>query len=332
MSRGRKSLLMLFVFSLLGLVGARLQAADEKTVELAKKEGRVSFYTSMAATESRLLADAFQAKYPFLRVEITRLSSEKLLQRTITEHRTGSDLFDVVTNSGMEIHLLAKAGLLARYVSPEAQAFFADSKDPGGRWVDMYSNLRVITYNTQFVPKERVPKRYEDLLAPAWKGQIGFPEGQYSWYATMLRIMGEDKGRKFMHVLGRQDLHYRAAPVLITQFVAAGEFNLGLVYENQVLRFKKQGAPLDVAPLPFVTKNMHPLALAAAAPHANAGKFFVDFVLSKEGQLFMKSLGRVISRADIPQDEFARVKMVAEDVAIADRINQVMEEYKRYLE
>ena len=43
MSRGRKSLLMLFVFSLLGLVGARLQAADEKTVELAKKEGRVSF-------------------------------------------------------------------------------------------------------------------------------------------------------------------------------------------------------------------------------------------------------------------------------------------------
>jgi iron(III) transport system substrate-binding protein len=332
MSRRRQSSLILFVFFLLGLFGARLHGADDKSVELAKKEGRVSFYTSMAATEGKLLADAFQAKYPFLRVDITRLSSEKLLQRIITEQRTGSNLFDVVTNSGMEVHLLAKMGLLARYVSPEAQAFFADSKDPAGRWVDMYSNLRVISYNTRLVQKERVPKRYEDLLLPVWRGQIGFPEGQYSWYVTMLRVMGEDKGRKFMHVLGRQDLQYRAAPVLITQFVAAGEFQLGLVYENQVFRFRKQGAPLDVAPLPFVTKNMHPLGLAAAAPHPSAGKVFADFVLSKEGQLFMKNLGRVISRADIPQDEFARVKMIAEDVTIADRINQVMEEYKRYLE
>ena len=206
MSGGRKLLLILFVFIVLGFADARLHASDN-SLELAKKEGRVSFYTSMATTESKLLADAFQAKYPFLRVEITRLSSEKLLQRIIAEQRTGNNLFDVVTNSGMEVHLLAKMGLLARYVSAEAQAFFPDSKDPAGRWVDMYSNLRVITYNTRLVPKERVPRKYEDLLQPVWKGQIGFPEGQYSWYATMLRVMGEDKGRKFMHVLGRQDLH-----------------------------------------------------------------------------------------------------------------------------
>ena len=83
-----------------------LDAADEKTIELAKKEGRVSFYTSMGADESNLVADAFQTKYPGIRVEITRLGSEKLLQRIITESRAGSHLFDAVTNSGMEIHLL----------------------------------------------------------------------------------------------------------------------------------------------------------------------------------------------------------------------------------
>jgi iron(III) transport system substrate-binding protein len=121
-------------------------------------------------------------------------------------------------------------------------------------------------------------------------------------------------------------------PWLITQFVAAGEFNIGLVYENRVFRFKNQGAPLALAPLPFVTKNMHPLGLAAAAPHPNAGKLFVDFVLSKEGQHLMKKLGRVISRTDIPQEELGRVKMVAEDVSIAERINQVVDEYNKYLE
>ena len=170
----------------LGSFSAHSHSADEKTLELAKKEARVNFYTSMAASESKLLADAFQVKYPFLRVDITRLSSDKLLQRILTENRAGTNLFDAVTNSTMEVHLLRKGGLLARYASPEAQAFFADSKDPAGHWADMYSNLRVITYNTRLVSKERIPKRYEDLLDPAWKGQIGFPEGQYAWYATML--------------------------------------------------------------------------------------------------------------------------------------------------
>ncbi|HUK41700.1 MAG TPA: extracellular solute-binding protein [Candidatus Acidoferrales bacterium] len=301
-------------------------------MELARKEGRVSFYTSMAATESKLLADAFQAKYPGISVDITRLSSDKLLQRIGTEKRTGANIFDVVTNSTMEVHLLSKSGLLARYLPPEASSFFADSKDPAGRWVDMYSNLRVLTYNTRLVSKEKVPRRYEDLLDPGWKGQIGFPEKQYAWFATMLRVMGEEKGKKFMQALGRQNLQYRNAPVLITQFVAAGEFNIGLVYENQVFRFQAQGAPLALAPLPFVTKNMHPLGLSAAAPHPNAGKIFVDFVLSREGQQLMKKLGRVISRMDIPQEELGRVKMIAEDASIAERINQVMDEYNKYLE
>ena len=328
----KESLYPLLLFTLIWFCRGYAIAADEKALQLAKKESQVSFYTTMAATESKLLADAFQAKYPFMRVDITRLSSDKLLQRITTEHRTGAHLFDVVTNSGMEVHLLKKANLLARYVSPEAQFFFADSKDPAGGWVDMYSNLRIVTYNTRLVPREKVPKRYEELLDPAWKGQIGFPEGQYAWYATLLRVMGDERGRKFMQALGRQELHYRNAPVLIAQFVAAGEFNLGLVYENQVLRFKKQGAPLGIAPLPFVTKNMHPLAIAASAPHPNASKLFVDFVLSKEGQLMMKNLGRVVSRTDIPQDEFGQVKIIAEDIAIADRIGQITEEYKRYFQ
>jgi iron(III) transport system substrate-binding protein len=310
---------------------ALLRAADDKISELAKKEARVSFYTTMGADEAKMLADAFQSKYPSVRVEITRLGSEKLLQRVLTESRAGSHLFDAVSNSGMEIYLLAKMGLLARYMTPEFSSFMADSKDPAGRWVDLYSNLRMIGYNTRLVPKEKIPKRYEDLLESGWKGQIGFPEGQYSWYATMLKIMGEEKGRKFFQGLGRQDLNYRGAQVMIAQMISAGEFNLGFTYDTQILRFRNRGAPIDVAPLPFVTKNIHPLALAARAPHPNAGKLFIDYALSIEGQTFIKNLGRVISRSDIPQDDLARTKMISEDVTIADRLNQLMEDYRKYM-
>jgi len=311
--------------------GAVVQAADDKTVEAARKEGRVSFYTTMGADEAKMLADSFQSKYPSIGVEITRLGSEKLLQRIITESRAGSHLFDAVTNSGMEIYLLTKIGLLARYMTPEFSLFMADSKDPAGRWVDLYSNLRMIGYNTRIVPNEKIPKNYEDLLQPGWKGQIGFPEGQYSWYATMLKIMGEERGRKFFQGLSRQDLNYRNAQVMIAQMISVGEFNIGFTYDTQILRFRSRGAPIAAAPLPFVTKNIHPLGLAAHAPHPNAGKLFIEYALSKEGQTFIKNMGRVISRTDIPQDDIVRTKMVSEDVTIADRLNQVMDDYKKYM-
>ena len=310
---------------------ALLHGADDKTVELAKKEGRVSFYTSMGADESKWVADAFQAKYPAIRVEITRLGSEKLLQRIITESRAGSHLFDAVTNSGMEIYLLGKMKLLGRHVPPEFSSFLPDCRDASLGWADMYSNLRMVAYNTRMVPKDKIPRRYEDLTEPMWKGQIGFPEGQFSWFATMLKVMGEEAGRKFFQGLARQNLHFRNSQVLVTQFVAAGEFSLGFVYDTQVLRFKKRGAPLDIAPMPFITKNIHPLALAANAARPNAAKVFIDYVLSKEGQLLIKNLGRVISRSDIAQEDFAKVKIISEDPAIADRLNPIIEEYQKYL-
>ena len=80
-----------------------------------------------------------------------------------------------------------------------------------------------------------------------------------------------------------------------------------------------------------MTKNMHPLDLAAHAPHANAGKLFIDFLLSRETQTLMKNLGRVVSRADIAQDDGGRFELIADDITLAERINPLMEEYKKYL-
>ena len=172
------------LFSILVIVYAALssmplRAADDKTVELAKKEGRVAFYTSMGADESKLVADTFQAKYPSIRVEITRLGSERLLQRVVTESRAGSNFFDAVTNSGMEIYLLGKMGLLARHLTPDFSSFMADAKDPAGRWVDMYSNLRLVAYNTKLISKEKIPKLVKTCSIPYGKARSVFPKGSF---------------------------------------------------------------------------------------------------------------------------------------------------------
>jgi iron(III) transport system substrate-binding protein len=306
-------------------------AQDSDLLAHAKKEKTVNLYTSMEARESRLIADAFQQRYPSLSVDITRVSSNRLLQKIDTEHRAGRNLFDVVITSGLEVRYLINSGLIGPYVSPEAKAFFPDSKDPQGRWVDVYSSLRVFAHNTKLVARDAAPKQYEDLLAPRWKGLIGLPSREYSWFATATRALGKD-GTKFMEGLGKQKPNFRPSHVLVLQLITAGEFNLGLVYQHQLVRYKKLAAPVDLTPLPFATKNIHPIALAAQPPHANAAKLLIDFILSKETQTTVRSFGRTVSRTDVPQDEMNKFKVVAEEIELADQMNDIAADYEKYLE
>jgi iron(III) transport system substrate-binding protein len=307
-------------------------AQDSDLLANAKKEKTVNLYTSMETRESRLIADAFQQRYPSLTVDIARVSSNRLLQKIDTEHRAGRNLFDVVITSGLEVRYLIKSGLISQYVSPEAKAFFSDSKDPQGRWVDVYSSLRVFAHNTKLVSRDVTPKQYEDLLSPRWKGQIGLPSKEYSWFATAMRALGKDGGKQFMDGLGKQKPNYRPSHVLVLQLIAAGEFNLGLVYQHQLERYKKLAAPVELTPLPFATKNIHPIALAAQAPHANAAKLLINFILSKETQTMVRSFGRTVSRADIAQDEINKFKVVVEEIELADRMNEIVADYEKYLE
>jgi hypothetical protein len=70
-------------------------ATDPGLIEAAKKEGELVWYTSMSISDSRPLLDAFEKKYPFIKSKLVRASSEKTLNRIITETRGGRWDFDV---------------------------------------------------------------------------------------------------------------------------------------------------------------------------------------------------------------------------------------------
>src|SRR5678816_4127686 len=87
-------------------------AQDSDLLANAKKEKTVNLYTSMETRESRLIADAFQQRYPSLTVDIARVSSNRLLQKIDTEHRAGRNLFDVVITLSL-IHISEPTRLLS---------------------------------------------------------------------------------------------------------------------------------------------------------------------------------------------------------------------------
>ena len=125
-------------------------AEDTNLITAARKEGRVVWYT--VAGESQQLAQDFEKKYPFIKVEVVRSTVYPLLTRILNEARAGNYLFDVVRQSTFTIGLLVQRGLLQPYESPERKGYNAGWKDKQGYWTSTDDNYFVVGYNTRLVP------------------------------------------------------------------------------------------------------------------------------------------------------------------------------------
>ena len=263
-----------------------------KLIEAAKKEGQLNWYTSMSVVDNTRYLELFNKKYPFIKVNVRRVGGERLVTIITTEHRAGKTLFDVVISSGVAPSLI-KSGIFAKYLSPEYKYFAPGTKDAEGYWADTYTNTLALTYNTRMVPKDKVPQRWEDLLAPQWKGKkIAIDTEPYEWFDACLRVMGKEKGWDYLKRFGDQELVVVRGNNLRAQQLAAGEFPFGFSYAHQIDRMKRDNAPVDWVKSEhvFAVNLLHPVFIAAKAEHPNAARLFVEFALSKEAQQLLVQL------------------------------------------
>jgi iron(III) transport system substrate-binding protein len=270
---------------------------DQRTAQLiagAKKEARMVLYSTQTQSQSMDLLRAFEKRYPAITTGLYRGGTGRLLPRIMTEYQTGRHAVDVVQIGGFEAEVLKEKGLAAQYLSPEAAFYPQGFRDPDGFWCDVFVNVGVIAYNKKLVARRDVPESYKDLLDPKWKGRISIDQEDAEWFGNMLAIMGKGNGLRFMKRLGDQELIPRRGRRLQAQLLGAGEFPIALnLYVSSVAELIGQGAPIEpVAAEPLIAK-LHPVFLAASAPHSNAAKLYIDFVLSEEGQ-------RLLARTEVP--------------------------------
>jgi iron(III) transport system substrate-binding protein len=274
---------------------------DEALVEAAKKDGVMTLYTSMSVDQAQTMLNAFKAKYPFIEPRMFRAVGERLLTKILTEVQSGRYEFDVVQSAETQAYFLQKKNLLMKYVSPEAKALPKAFVDPQGDWAAVYLMPNVIGYNTRMVKRDEAPRTYQDLLDPKWRGKIGTDSTKPEWFAWLLKRMGEEKGLAYMKQLAAQDLRLYVGQTLITSLLASGEFPLALNdYLHTVEDTKRKGAPIDWVAQDVVFTKFQPIEIGARAPHPNAAKLFVDFVLSYEGQKIIASFARVPTRPGVP--------------------------------
>jgi iron(III) transport system substrate-binding protein len=279
-------------------------AGRERVRQDAQKEGRLVLYTGMETDEANLFLAEFAKKYPFIKTDLFRSSGEKIQTKFLVEHRANTHIADVFQTSIVQVYQLRNLKLLAAYISEETAAYPQGFKDPQGYWTAFYQIPYVIGYNTRLVAAKDAPASYEDLLQPRWKGWIALETAEYQWFYHWMQILWRDKGVDFMKRFAGQNLQMRAGHTLLAQLVAAGEATLAtVVYSNRVERMKASGAPIDWVRFkgPTITA-INAVSIPARAPHPNAARLFIDFVLSKEGQSLLRGLRRIPARPDVAPD------------------------------
>jgi iron(III) transport system substrate-binding protein len=266
---------------------------DARLVERAKQEGTVVLYTSLAPTESKPLAEAFEKKYG-LKVDLWRALSDKVVQRTVTEAQARKNAVDVIETNGPEMEMIAREKLLAEFHSPHL-ADLPPAAIPAHRtWFPDRMNFFVVAFNTAKVQRAEIPPTYEGFLDPKWKGRIGIEATDAEWMATLVKKWGNDKGMDYFRRLAAMKPDVRKGHVLLAELIAAGEVPVGLtVYNSNVESLKKRGAPIDFVPVQPVAARPQGIGIAKNAPHPHAALLFADFVLSPEGQHLFESMGRV---------------------------------------
>ena len=259
--------------------------ASTEVIEAAKKEGEVVWYGGGSGEIDEVHGKNFSKKYPFLQVKKTRVQSQRLLVRFEAESKAGKHVADIVRTSDWYIDIFKQKGLLMKYESPERKGFIKELKDPDGYYTALYKQLHAIAYNTRMVRKQDLPRSYDGLLDPKWKGQLGLEDAAYVWFVNVLKIKGESEGIEFMKKLARQNVSLRSGTTLLTNLAVAGEIPLVVdIYAYTVDRAKKNGAPIDFHVVEPAIVHTITGGISKNAPHPNAAKLFMDYLLSEEGQ------------------------------------------------
>ena len=266
---------------------------EARLLEHARKEGSVVVYTSIAPTESKPLAEAFEKKYG-VKVQLWRALSDKVVQRVVTEAQGRRHAVDVVETNGPEMEMLAREHLLAQFHSPHIADLPAEAIPPHRTWFPDRMNFFVVGYNTTQVRRSDIPLTYEGFTDPKWKGRIALEATDAEWMATLIKKWGPDKGMDFFRRLSAMKPGVRKGHILLAELVAAGEVPVGLtMYNSNIESLKRKGAPIDFVPVQPVAARPQGVGVARNAPHPHAAVLFADFVISPEGQSLFEAMGRV---------------------------------------
>jgi iron(III) transport system substrate-binding protein len=297
----------------------------------AKKEGQIALYGGQEITHPDIVA-AFNKEFPFIKVTTTSGRGGDLVARIAAERRADKYLADIMASgpNGPRMLYLAKAldPITPAFILPEVtdmskwyggKHWYAD---PENQYILIYEgtlNSTGLSYNTKLMNSEEI-KSYEDLLKPKWKGRLLTLDPRGAAPPTQVLSLyhmpglGPDFVRRF----------YTETEITLfrdrrqgTNWLATGKFPLCFLCRD-IEKVKEQGLPVDVIASDWIKEggtlgggSASNLALINRAPHPNAAKVFINWYLSRQGQMMWQN---VMNKKEMEATDSMRIDILKEDV------------------
>jgi ABC-type Fe3+ transport system substrate-binding protein len=281
--------------------------ADEASLyAAAQKEGEVVWYTTLIYdTAVRPLIDAFEKKYPGVAVKFSRADSVPTAIKILTEERAGKVQADVFDGTETAAPLI-QAGFVEQYKPPNLDAFPPQVRDPNGYWYSYIYYFLTPAINTNLIPLDQAPKNAQDLLDPKWRGKIAWnmsgSTGAIAFIAGIEQMMGDEKGTAYLKELAKQHVVTVGATArAMVDDVAAGEYPMALaIFNHHTVMSAEKGAPVTWLKLDPIVAQLALTGITKGAPHPNAARLFIDFLLSEDTQKLFAQLGFLPTMSSVP--------------------------------
>jgi iron(III) transport system substrate-binding protein len=177
-----------------------------------------------------------------------------------------------------------------------------------------------VIYNKNMLNPADAPKTLEDITRPQFKGKIAMPDpGQHltttQWLANVHKVIGKERADKFIQNLASQK------PILVESFipsaerVTGGEVQLAITQVIYAFTYGQKGAPVDYVRSGKMMGDGHYALLSNKSPRPNAGKAFIDYLLSEESMKILAKMGEFVNRKGIypPLPDADKIQFVPMD-------------------
>jgi iron(III) transport system substrate-binding protein len=309
------------------------QVEWERVVELGKKEGKVVISIPASAELRQALEEGFKRRFG-IAVESVPARGTSVVRKIVDETRAGIAYFDIHIGGSESI----VTGMLPEKILEAIEPWFIlpEVKDPknwwGGHvWIDnakrfIYAfqayQTESLWHNSELVQPEEI-RSFDDLLKPKWQGKIAILDPRTPGSgASMWSYLRDIKGEDYLKKLVAQKLQIGRDQRLLAENLAKGKSSLaiGVTYYS-LAPFVKAGLPVKPLPTPregvYVSGGSGHLTIIKNAPHPNATKVFINWLLSREGQeIFSKALGQATRRLDVDNRSLKEFGTIAAKDAI----------------
>jgi iron(III) transport system substrate-binding protein len=292
------------------LSAQELPAHEKQLYEAAKREGEVTWYSGQLSAEpSEAVGRAFGERYPGVRVNVVRSTSQVAFQRLSQDMRARVAQCDVFSSTdGGHYSFLKRESALMQFRPQNADGLVPSLRisDPENYYQSCYVGLYLMAYNTQKVSEADAPKSWKDLLDPKWKGQLsvghpGFSGAIGLWAVALRKMYGWDYFKAFEKnkpQIGRSSMD----PVTMMN---AGERSVGVAVPSATTLLSiSRGNPLRlIYPTDGTLITPAPTAILRNAPHPNAAKLFMEYATSADYSRTVRKYFNESLRPDVPPPE-----------------------------